>query len=104
MKQPNTSNNGELEKEKYRLSIIWNRLADKDVHGNIADILPLFHKVGIKEGRTQAISEFKEKLKEQIMVLPRHQLYQNERFHKLCIEVNKVNEIIEKTAQGEMTK
>ena len=71
MKKQTTSSNDELEKEKYRLSIIWNRLADKDVHGNIADILPLFHKVGIKEGRTQAISEFKENM---LMTKTNHQL------------------------------
>jgi hypothetical protein len=39
-----------IEKLKYKLSKLWNRLVDKDVHGNIADILPIFYGIAEKQG------------------------------------------------------
>ena len=39
-----------IEKLKFKLSKLWNKLVDKDVHGNIADIIPIFYSIAFKDG------------------------------------------------------
>lgn len=55
----------EVEKEKYKLSKIWNKLVDKDVHGNIADIIPRFYNIAYEQGKSSAIKNFDKVMDEQ---------------------------------------
>jgi len=48
----------ELEKENYRISVIWNKLVAHSTIGNIDDIIFPFYRKGIKEGKAEAKEEF----------------------------------------------